>query len=153
VPLQGVFEGQPAPHFAVETVRGERVDLDALRGKVVLVDFWATWCGPCVEEIPTLRKAHSRHADEGLVIVGLSMDEDAPTMREFAKREEMQWPLAWLEGGQESDVARRYAVAGVPATFLVDRDGRVVGKDLRGRDLLRAIEDVLEAPVQEARSR
>jgi len=143
VKLLGVYPGQSAPIFKAQTQKGNTVDLEKLRGEVVLIDYWASWCGPCAKELPTLRKAYKRFADRGFEIISISFDTEVAAMNQFAAREKMTWPLIWAEGGEESDLAKLYNISGIPATFLIGPDGKVIDTDLRGRKLLRRIEKQL----------
>lgn len=122
---------------------GKQFKLSDLRGKPVLIDFWATWCGPCVAELPTLKRAHQRFADQGLVIVSVSLDNQAETARKFASQQGMTWPQLWAQDAFKGELAELYGVSGVPATFLIGPDGKVVAKDLRGKKLLRQIEKLV----------
>ncbi len=134
-----ITAGQVAPDFSAATLDGQTVTLSALRGKVVLVDFWATWCMPCVAELPNVRKAHDAYGATGeLVVLGISMDHDRAKVERFARGNA---PWQHIIGGPAEDntIARKYAVSGVPATFLIDHEGKVVARDVRGRRLLPAI--------------
>lgn len=132
------------------TLDGKELKISDLRGKVVLIDFWATWCAPCVAELPTLKRAHEKFADKGLVIVGISFDEKAETARKFADKRGLSWPQAWVKGAEKSELAKLYGVEAVPATFLVSPSGKVVAKDLRGRKLLRKIEEQIDQLIKPA---
>lgn len=132
--------GEVAPDFAGETLAGNEFKLGDQRGKVVLIDFWATWCAPCVAEMPNVKKVHDEYVGTGdFVVIGISLDgSDSPVERFVEKRK-----LAWQQivGGPagSNPIARKYNVTSIPATFLIDRDGKVVGKDLRGRKLRKAV--------------
>jgi cytochrome c biogenesis protein CcmG, thiol:disulfide interchange protein DsbE len=113
--------GDPAPDFEVRDVNGAPVKLSALAGRVRLLDFWATWCPPCRNEIPMLNDLHRQYADAGLTILGLS-DEDPEAVRAFAE----QVRIGYTSLVEASDVAERYGVLGLPTAFLVDREGHIV---------------------------
>lgn len=134
-----MFAGHSAPDFSVSTLDGKQLKLSDLKGKLVLMDFWATWCAPCLAELKTLKQAHEKFSRQGLIIVSFSFDQNADTAREFAKKQEMTWLQVWLEGAEKSDLARLYGVSAIPATFLIGPDGVVLWRDLRGKDLLREI--------------
>jgi thiol-disulfide isomerase/thioredoxin len=138
--------GDLAPDFSVTTLEGKPLRLTDLRGKVVLVDFWATWCAPCVAEIPAIKKAYEAYGGAGrFEVVALSLDDDAEVVRRFAKAKGMSWPQA-VAGPTPNPLAEKYAVSSIPATFLIGPDGRVVAKDLRGQALERELRKLLGAP-------
>jgi peroxiredoxin len=114
--------GQPAPDYRAVTLDGDSVSLGQSRGRVVLLNVWATWCHPCREEIPVLQALHERHASRGLELVGVSVDArgEEETIREFARDFRMTYPL-WLDPDER--VQSTFLAIGVPATFLIDRQG------------------------------
>ena len=114
--------GQPAPAYRTISLTGDSVSLDQVRGRVVLLNVWATWCHPCREEIPILQALHERYAARGLELVGVSVDArgEEATIREFARDFEMTYPL-WLDPDER--VQSTFLAIGVPATFLIDRGG------------------------------
>lgn len=129
---------------AFTTTDGTRLSLDALRGKVVLLDFWATWCAPCLAELPRLRRLHEELAPSGLVIVGVSLDAIEP--RRFAswtRRNGVQWPQVRDGRGYNGALARTFEIEQLPATILFGPDGRVAARDLRGERLEAAIRALL----------
>lgn len=139
--------GQPAPAYRTISLTGDSVSLDQVRGRVVLLNVWATWCHPCREEIPILQALHERYAAQGLDLVGVSVDArgEEATVREFARDFEMTYPL-WLDPDER--VQSTFLAIGVPATFLIDRRGvlrwRHIGP-VRVNDstLVRALEHAL----------
>lgn len=149
VPARPLEIGQPAPHYSAVSLSGDSVSLAQLRGRVVLLNVWATWCHPCREEIPVLQALHARYASRGLELVGVSVDArgEEATIREFATDFKMTYPL-WLDPDER--VQSTFLAIGVPATFLIDRDGvlrwRHVGP-IRANDstLVRELERTLTA--------
>ncbi len=123
---------------------GQAFDWNAYKGRVVLVDFWATWCKPCMEEMPALVQAHQTYKDKGFEVVGISMDRD----REALAKHLQESPLPWRtlnEGENPNPVARHYGINRVPAAILVDQEGRVVSMDARGEELTRQLEKLFGA--------
>jgi cytochrome c-type biogenesis protein len=114
--------GLPAPAYSATNMAGDSVSLESQRGKVVLLNVWATWCHPCRDEIPELRRIHAIYAPRGMELIGVSVDADGNDdgIRAFMREFEMAYPV-WRDPGE--DVSARFLVVGVPATFLVDRQG------------------------------
>jgi len=114
--------GLPVPAYATVSLDGDSVSLAGQRGKVVLLNVWATWCHPCRDEIPELRAIHSRYRDRGLELIGVSVDTDGTdeTIRTFMQDFQMTFPI-WRD--PEERISAQFLVVGVPATFLIDREG------------------------------
>ena len=111
-----------APDFSVSDVNGRPVRLSGLLGKVVLVDFWATWCPPCRQEIPNFVELYSRYNPKGLEIVGIDMDEDPATVRSFMASNRIAYPVAV----GKAPIYQAYGgIRGIPTTFLIDKKGRI----------------------------
>ena len=119
---------------------GGELDWDSYRGKVVLVDYWATWCGPCVAEIPNVLANYRKYHDQGFEVVGISLDQDRKALEKFLESEKLPWVQLFQSedkskmGGQHP-MAIRYGVTSIPAAFLVDREGKVVSTNARGAEL------------------
>jgi peroxiredoxin len=121
----GDVTGQSAPDFTLPTIDGKQVKLSELRGKAVLVNFWATWCGPCKLEIPWFLDLQKQYGSQGLVILGIAMDDNPDVVPKFAQEMKIDYPV--LIGNEK--VAEQYGgVEGLPQTFYVGRDGRIVKK-------------------------
>ena len=135
----GVPVGSQAPEIDLAAIDGKTVRLSEYRGKIVFIDFWATWCAPCVAELPNVKEAYEKYHKDGLEVISISFDSDAKTAEKFAQRKGMTWTQIWAKGGDKSDLAKQYGVAGIPATFLIGPDGKCVAKDLRGGALVERI--------------
>jgi peroxiredoxin len=111
-----------APPFSVTTTDGQRVSLDDLAGKVVLLDFWATWCGPCREALPHVREIAKKFQGQPLVVLSVSLDNDQQKWKDFITKNEMTWPQCF-DGGFTGPVAKMFGVEAIPHTFTIDADG------------------------------
>ncbi|MGH2602029.1 MAG: TlpA family protein disulfide reductase, partial [Dehalococcoidia bacterium] len=118
-------EGSPAPDFVLSTLDGREVRLSDYRGNVVLLNFWATWCGPCREEMPLFEAAQQEYSDRGLVVLAVNVGEGSSTVRPFVERLALTYDIA-LDGN--SSIARRYRARSFPTTYFIDRDGTVEGR-------------------------
>lgn len=127
--------GSPFPEFSVTDLEGKPLSLAAMKGKVVLIDFWATWCGPCVAELPHVLKAYEKHHAQGFEIIGISLDQDKAQLLSFLTREKMTWPQHVDAKEPSSSLAAKYGVETIPSTFLLDREGKIIEKNLRGEAL------------------
>ena len=142
--VQGIIVGKPAPDFEATTVDGRPFKLSNLRGKIVLLDFWATWCAPCTAALPTLKQAQEQYGGAGLVIVGVTIDRTAEVARKFVTDKQVGWTQVWAEKGTRGPLAERYGVTTVPATFLIAPDGNVLAKNPETDALLTAVKDACE---------
>lgn len=118
--LQGVNKGNLARDFTLETVDGNRVSLKDFGGKVVLINFWATWCPPCRDEIPDLQSAYQARQDDGFVVLGVNVEEPRVTVEQFVDEIDMTYPVLLDEGGQ---VLQTYRANGLPMSVIVDQEG------------------------------
>jgi cytochrome c biogenesis protein CcmG, thiol:disulfide interchange protein DsbE len=119
--------GRPAPALRLQGLDGRPVDLAALRGRPVVVNFWATWCGPCVREFPLLRRAAAAHRAERLAVVGVLVNDHPDRARAFADRHRATWPTGVDSGAA---TAARWAAVGLPHTFFVRPDGTLASHQL-----------------------
>ncbi|SVD57159.1 uncharacterized protein METZ01_LOCUS410013, partial [marine metagenome] len=124
---------------------GTEVDLAKMKGKVVLIDFWATWCGPCVAEIPSVKKTYDKLHPKGFEIIGISLDSNEDKLKQFIKKREMPWPQYFDGKVWKNEISTKYGIRSIPAMWLVDKDGNLADKNAR-RGLEEKVEELLAAP-------
>ena len=132
--------GKPAPNFTAADMGGNQISLSAYRGKVVLLDFWATWCAGCLMEMPDVKQLYDKYKDKGFVVIGIDLDTDQGQMETFIKKQNIEWPqiLDVRRGGGE--ISQLYRIDVIPSTFLIDKDGIIRYVDLSGPELERAVQ-------------
>lgn len=114
--------GERAPEIGLRDLNGQQVTMASLRGKVVLVDFWASWCEPCAQEMPVLERLYNQYRGQGFTVVGVSIDRDVANARTFLSRHRVSFPIVH-DGGQQ--VAGRYRPPRMPSSYIIDRNGIV----------------------------
>jgi peroxiredoxin len=139
----GLVVGSKFPDFNDNDITGKPLSLADYKGKVVLIDFWATWCRPCVAELPNVQKAYDKYHPKGFEIVGVSLDEDKAKLESFTKQQKMTWPQIFDGKAWENKLAQKYGVNSIPATYLLDGEGKIIAKDLRGSALEEAVAKAL----------
>lgn len=140
--LDNLSIGHVAPTFTRTDLAGHEFDLRSLRGRVVLIDFWATWCTPCRGELPHLRHVAEAFASKPFSLVSISLDNDVEKARGMIEKENLAW-VHLCDGGWDSELATLYHVTGIPQTFLLDQAGRIHARGLRGKELDRVIAELL----------
>ena len=141
--LTKVEVGQPAPEFTMNDSTGKPVSLASFKGKVVLVDFWASWCGPCRAENPNVVAAFKKFNSKGFTVFGVSLDTDKGKWQDAIAKDGLTWTHVSDLIGWENAAAKQYGVISIPANFLVDKEGKIIGSSLRGEDLVKKLEEVL----------
>ena len=125
--------GEVLPDFSSAVdLDGKPISLADYRGKVVLLDFWAVWCGPCLGEIPRIKAVYEKYHDKGFEVIGVSLDEDAAVLREFVTEQEVPWRQILDGDGFGGAFAKRYGIRSIPAPFLINREGKVISVKARG---------------------
>ena len=128
--------------FAGTDLTGRRWTVDDLRGRVVLIDFWATWCAPCLADLPRLKSLRERHSRAHFEILSVSLDvKSRQELVSWLNRNRIDWPQIHERAGYSAGLPRLFGVDRLPRTLIVGRDGRVIARDVRGDALVRLIED------------
>jgi thiol-disulfide isomerase/thioredoxin len=136
---EGLEIGQRFPNFSVEDYVGQPLSVRSYLGEVTLIDFWATWCVPCREELPSVRLTYAQFRRQGFDIIGVSLDDDRNLLVDFLQAAKMPWREYFDGQGWKNDLAVRYGIKAIPANYLLDRRGVIIGKDLRGAALFQAV--------------
>ncbi len=136
--------GATAPNFTLKDVNGNPVSLSSFRGKYVLIDFWASWCGPCRMENPNVVAAYKEYSDENFTILGVSLDREKDSWIDAIQQDKLTWTQVSDLKGWNSAAARLYHVNGIPANFLIDPSGKIIGKNLRGPALDSRLEAIFK---------
>ena len=132
--------GKTPPDFTATTIEGKRVELANYRGKVVLLDFWATWCGPCIAELPNVEDVYEKYRKKGFDIISISLDHEKQALRQFVDKRQIPWPQIYdKDRAAEKQIASLYGVNAIPQMILIGRDGKIIDTRLRGDALERAV--------------
>ena len=142
-PVNPTAIGEVAPLFDGPSPTGDRITLESLRGKVTIIDFWASWCRPCRIENPNLVRLYNRMHDKGLEIIGVSLDRNKASWERAIADDGLMWNHVSNLQYWSDPIAQLYGVRAIPAAFVLDRDGRIVAKNLRGAQLDAKIEELL----------
>ncbi len=135
-----------------KSLDGKDFNIDDLKGKVVLVDYWATWCRPCIQEMPHVRHLYEAYHDKGFEVVGISLDEKKEVLQAFLESEKLPWVQLYPEGGAgtwDNPFAKYYGISSIPTAILINREGKVVSLEAIGPELDKQLEKLLgPAPVK-----
>lgn len=135
--------GAEFPDFQAKDIEGKSLSLDQFKNKVVLIDFWATWCPPCVNEMPNIVKTYKMYHDKGFEIIGISLDQNKNRFLRFMEENNMTWRQHYDGKGGQNELARKYSIDSIPSTFLLDANGKIIAKNLRGSALEEAIKEAV----------
>ena len=136
--------GKPVPDFSATDLDGNSISLQDYHGKVVLLDFWAVWCIPCLEEMPNVKKVYANYKDKGFDIIGINLDDNEVKLRSYLKKNKILWRQVFSGKGPLSPIAQQYNLPGIPASWLIARDGTLISHQARGD----ALEQLVAAAVK-----
>ena len=137
--------GQPFINMSLPSINGGEIDLASIikKNKLTLIDCWASWCGPCCNEMPNVVKLYQKYKSQGLEIIGVSFDEDATKWKKAVKEMNMTWPQVSELNSWDNELAKTYNVSSIPYTILISQDGIIVAQQLRGEELDRFVASYL----------
>jgi len=140
--LKSLMLGAEAPDFTLNTPEGETLSLSALRGKVVMIDFWASWCGPCRRENPNVVRLYNQYKDRGFEILGVSLDRTKQPWLKAIEKDGLEWFHVSDLKGWKSAAAQMYNVSSIPQTLLLDENGNIIARNLRGQQLAQRLAEI-----------
>jgi thiol-disulfide isomerase/thioredoxin len=146
-PKPALLVGFPAPNFEAVDSAGEPVSIEGLRGSIVVLDFWAGWCDPCIAELPTLQAIANEFADAGIVVLGINVDRSVGEFEKAVADHGIDYRQVY--DGADGPVDTLYRIEGIPMTYIIDRDGIICGRGLRGRQVRDAVEALVAAGAKE----
>ncbi len=135
--------GQQAPNINLPNVNGQAVSLDSFKGKVVLLDFWASWCGPCREKNPSFVKLYKKLKEKGFEIYSVSIDGNEKKWKSAIKKDKITWTQVISPGDWRAPIVSQWNLEAIPTTYLLDKNGKVVAIDLEGKELEAKIKSLL----------
>ena len=142
--LQSTALSQVAPDFTLNDVNDQPVSLSSFKGKITLIAFWASWCGPCRQENPNVVAAYNQFHSKGFEILGVSLDDNKSNWQQAIKKDHLTWTHVSDLEGWDSKAAKLYGVQSIPTNFLLDKEGKIIARDLRGADLANKLQELFQ---------
>jgi peroxiredoxin len=136
-------QGMQAYEVALPSLKGDTIKLSSLKGKVVLLDFWASWCKPCRASNKGLVKLYSKFKDKGFEILGVSLDEDVKDWKKAVTADKLTWPQVNDAAGWESSTVSKWGLYAIPTSYLIDQNGKLLAMDLEGKELEKALKELI----------
>ncbi len=135
--------GYDAPDIALPSINGDTIHLSSLKGKVVLLDFWASWCGPCRASNKKLVKLYPKFKDKGFEIFGVSFDENSQNWKKAVQKDKINWPQVHDGGGWDAPTAISWQIEVIPTSYLINKEGKLIAMDLDAKDLEKVLKEIL----------
>jgi peroxiredoxin len=136
--------GDTAPEIALPGIKGDTIKLSSFKGKIAMIDFWASWCGPCRKSNPHVQKLYEKFKDKGFEVFGISIDNKKEPWLKAIRKDKIKYTQVLDGGGWDSNTAVKFGVDAIPATFLLNKEGVVVAVNLEGKDLEDKIKELLK---------
>ena len=144
LPTSALEIGQAAPDFTLKTIEGKNLNLVEQRGEIIVLNFWASWCGPCRQENPNLVKTYEKFNPKGFKIFAVSLDEDKESWLKAIEKDSLNWEHVSDLKGQRNEASLIYGINGIPDNFLIAENGEIIGRNLRGEKLNQKLKEILE---------
>jgi peroxiredoxin len=138
-----IKQGYDAPDIALPSANGDTIRLSSLKGKVVLLDFWASWCGPCRNSNKELTKLYPKYKAKGFEIFGVSIDADRDNWVKAIRKDKINWLQVNDPGDWSAKIVAQWGLYGIPTSYLIDKDGKLIAMDLEGKELEKALKKFL----------
>lgn len=142
--MSQVNVGGIAPNFELNTPEGKKLSLNSLKGHIVLLDFWASWCGPCIREMPNVKQIYAKYHDKGLEILGVSLDREKTPWINAIKTKGLSWNHVSSLKEFDCPVARLFHVTAIPRMYIIDKEGKIIAQDLRGEELAKKMDELFK---------